>query len=127
MSLDLLLEEDKAFLLRKGWTVEVTKADNQEIYIIIRNFPLSSRYSPRQTDVLIRILPGYPDSPLDMFWTKPDVLLAENNQKPNQADSYETFFGEQWQRWSRHLNGWRGGIDCLESFYAAALHKELTS
>jgi hypothetical protein len=125
---ELLLEEDKAFIQRKGWNVDVVRQENHEIHVIIRNFQLSPKFTPQQVDVLIRLLPGYPDTALDMFWTTPEVLLTGINQKPRNTEVVEVVPGHSapMQRWSRHMGVWRpGGQDNLESFYAAAMHKEL--
>jgi len=54
-----------------------------------------------------------------VFWTRPDVVLAANRQKPDRADATESYGGLPWQRWSRHLNGWRLETDNLETFFAA--------
>jgi len=119
--LEYLLEDDKVFLERKEWDVEVKKV-GQETQIVIHKFLLPSKYSPSEVDLLVRQLPGYPEAGMDMFWTKPDVLLKENNQKPQATEVHEKFteFGdEDWQRWSRHMNGWRSGADNLETFFAA--------
>ena len=125
IGLEHLLEDDKAFLERKGWDTEVKKItvnNSQEIQIVIHKFLLPSKYSPSEVDLLVRQLPGYPEAGMDMFWTKPDVILTENNQKPQATEVHEKFteFGdEDWQRWSRHMNGWRSGTDNLETFFAA--------
>lgn len=126
--IDLLLEEDQEFIRRKGWNVDVVKQQNHEIHVIIRSFQLSSKFTPQQADILIRLLPGYPDTALDMFWTTPEILLTETNQKPRNTEVMEVVpgYSTPMQRWSRHMGVWRpGGQDNLESFYAAAIHKEL--
>jgi len=120
---ELLCEEDTAFLKRKGWNCEVKaiEVDNgrKELHIIIHSFPLPEKYRPTSVDLLVRQLPGYPETGMDMFWTRPDVVLAANGVKPDRADVTESYAGIPWQRWSRHLNAWRTGTDNLETFFAA--------
>lgn len=80
-----------------------------------------------KSDLLLRLNPGYPDVPPDMWWFDPPVQRADN--VPIAAtDHYEDFMGRRWQRWSRHLNPdqWRPGIDSIESF-VAIINRELSS
>jgi hypothetical protein len=77
-------------------------------------------YAPRLTDLLIRLPMGYPQANPDMFWTKPDVLLAQGGY-PNRAD-YHDPTADGWQRWSRH-GGWRAGVDNLRTKLAAVKHE----
>jgi len=123
-SLDMLLEEDKDFLVRKGFDVGITRDEQGVLNVVIHDFKLSSKFNPQQTELLIRLLPGYPDVGIDMFWTKPDVVFADNNQKPPATETHENHIGVEWQRWSRHMD-WRAGVDALESFFTAAISKEL--
>jgi hypothetical protein len=123
----LLRDEDAQFLSRKGWEYEVkaVQAGNgREILIVVRGFRLPEKYRPQVVDLLVRQLPGYPETGMDMFWTRPDVVIAASGRKPDRADVVETYNGMPWQRWSRHLNGWRPQTDNLESFFAS-IQKEL--
>lgn len=127
--LDLLLDEDRAFLERKGWNVEIKKIDLgnniSEIHIIIRNFSLSERYNPRKADILLKQLPGYPDVKMDCLWTYPVILRAEDGKRPGATDGEVDLHGIKWQQWSRHID-WRAGIDCLETYTAVILKELLT-
>lgn len=123
----LLSDEDYEFLVRKGWAYDVQAVpagSGRELLIVVRNFPLPEKYRPRAADMLVRQLPGYPEAGMDMFWTRPDVVIASTGQKPDRADQVETYGGLPWQRWSRHWNGWRANVDNLETFFAA-IQKEL--
>ena len=53
----------------------------------------------------------YPDVPPDMFHTMPWVKLTPDGRYPTAADQPVIFAGQQWQRWSRHNNEWRAGVD----------------
>jgi hypothetical protein len=62
---------------------------------------------------------GYPNAHPDMFWTFPDVKLA-NGSWPKSSEHHYAYDGRNWQRWSRHYQGkWRAGIDGLRSYLAA--------
>jgi hypothetical protein len=81
--------------------------------------------SGSRADLLLRLSPGYPDVPPDMWWFNPAVRRADG--RPIAAtESQEAYFGRTWQRWSRHLNSgqWRAGVDSIES-YLALVRKEL--
>jgi len=106
---------DLDFLSEKGWRYEIAPHPG-EVRIYIRNFPLPRAYSPRTTDLLIRLPFGYPQSNPDMFWTKPDVRLL-NGAFPTRAD-YHDPSADNWQRWSRH-GGWRSATDNLRSKMAS--------
>lgn len=119
-----LLEVDFDYLQRKGWQYKVQKipfGSSFEVDIIIYKFPLPSKYIPCEVDLLLRQFPGYPDTPMDMFWTRPDVILVDSKQKPPATEVYESYLDLQWQRWSRHWNGWRSGIDTLENYIQAII------
>lgn len=120
----MLLEEDKGFLVQKGFDVDVARDEQGVLNVVIHNFKLSPKYTPQHTELLIRLLPGYPDVGIDMFWTKPDITFTDNNQKPPATEIHENHIGSEWQRWSRHP-GWRAGIDCMETFFFGAIFKEL--
>jgi hypothetical protein len=120
---ELLREEDAEFLKRKGWDCEAITVnvgnDRKEVLIVVHKYALPPRYRPSSVDLLVRQLPGYPETGMDMFWTRPDVVLSANGHKPDRADVVETYNGLSWQRWSRHLNGWRPQTDNLETFFAS--------
>jgi hypothetical protein len=70
-------------------------------------------------DLLIRLNPGFPDVPPDMWWFDPGVHYADG-RVIQCTDAVETYLGRSWQRWSRHLSAgqWQPGTDSLESFLA---------
>ena len=111
----VLPQADLDFLNEKGGRFEITPHPG-EVRIYIRNFQLAESYSPRLTDLLIRLPLGYPQSNPDMFWTKPDVRLV-TGAYPNRAD-YHDPSADNWQRWSRHSE-WRPAKDNLRSKMAS--------
>lgn len=93
--------------------------------IVIKDYPLPAGFDVKNSDLLIRLQPGYPDVPPDMWWFDPPARRADGRPIPA-TEVIEQHLGRGWQRWSRHLSAgqWRSGIDCLES-YLALLNKEL--
>ena len=80
--------------------------------VILKDRPLpDGRFNTGKADVLILLPTGYPDVAPDMFYLLPWVKLIPSNAYPNKADQALEFAGQKWQRWSRHNNEWRPGID----------------
>jgi len=84
--------------LQKGlvlpqWTIPQTRLDHE------------------QADLLIMLPDGYPDVPPDMFYLNPWVRIAATQQFPRMANVSFEFNEIHWQRWSRHNNEWRRGVD----------------
>jgi hypothetical protein len=94
--------------------------------IVFPQWRLPAGYDRTSADLLLRLPPGYPDVPPDMWWFDPVVRLS-NGQVIQAADAMELHLGRTWQRWSRHFaNGqWKSGVDCLES-YVALIQRELS-
>ncbi|MBI2220396.1 MAG: hypothetical protein HYU53_04250 [Acidobacteria bacterium] len=110
--------EDRAYLEGRGQTYEVVPEANM-ICVVLPGFPLPPGYDRRESDLLLRLSPGYPDVPPDMWWFGPAVNLT-NGQPIPATNCVEQHLGRSWQRWSRHFNGgqWKSGVDSLESFVA---------
>lgn len=114
----LLPESDRDFLAEKGMVFDVAK-ENGEILLVIHDFPFPATYQPTNADLLIVIPAGYPNAQLDMFWSLPDVKLA-NGHWPAQAEQHQAYLGKSWQRWSRHFQQpWRPRIDGIKTFVAS--------
>lgn len=80
--------------------------------IVVKGWSLPpARFDAGTADILILLPPAYPDCAPDMFYLTPWVRLAANQRYPNAADQPHAFAGKTWQRWSRHNNAWRPGID----------------
>lgn len=120
--MNLLPESDVDYLNDKAYVYDLIP-NHTGIFLVIRNFTFPLPYSPQEADLLIRIPPGYPNAPLDMFWTSPDVKLS-NGSWPLRSNVHENINGQKWQRWSRH-GKWRMGVDSLRS-YIPALIKEIS-
>jgi hypothetical protein len=93
--------------------------------VLIPKFPLPKGLDQPASDLLLRLSPGYPDVPPDMWWFHPAVRRADGSEIPCTLVR-ERHLGRDWQRWSRHLSPgqWRSGIDSLES-YLAVIRREL--
>jgi hypothetical protein len=116
-----LLEEDEEYLRSKGYEWEV-REEGGSGWLTIRAYALAfGRFDREIADLLIRIPPGYNMAKLDMFYVSPALRLRDTNTYPPAADCFEDHCGQNWQRFSRHLdevNGatWTPGVDNIRSF-----------
>ncbi len=124
MSNTTLQEQDASFLAGKRYEHELFPLGS-ELHVVIKKFPFPpEHYLPAAADLLIKIPAGYPNAPLDMFWTNPEIKSI-NGQPPQKTESREQYHGKEWQRWSRHyVTPWRPGADSLRSF-VQSIHAEL--
>ena len=97
------------------------------ICVVIPAFQLPPGLSIGVADLLLRLFPGYPDIPPDMWWFSP-AIFGPNGAVIQCTQSMEIYLGRQWQRWSRHLPAgqWCSGVDSLES-YLALVRRELNA
>ena len=80
--------------------------------LVLKQFGLpTGRFDTPSADLLILLPCGYPDNPPDMFYASPWLKLAASKHFPCGADQAFEFQGRRWQRWSRHNNQWRSGVD----------------
>ena len=109
---------DVAYLNERGVAHEVA-ADSNMTCVVIPRWPLPHGFDRDVADLLIRLSPGYPDVPPDMWWFSPPVNLKNGKALPA-TDVVETHLGRRWQRWSRHFNNgqWQSGVDGLGNFLA---------
>ncbi len=102
---------DRQYLESRGLHFEEV-VDASQKGVILRKFQLpSGRFNTEQADILILLPSGYPDAPPDMFYLLPWIKLVQGEKYPLAADQPHQFSGQQWQRWSRHNNQWRPGVD----------------
>jgi hypothetical protein len=102
-------------------------ADAGMICVVIPGFTLPPGFTCPSADLMLRLSPGYPDVPPDMWWFNPPVQRIDG-QTIVATQHQEAYLGRTWQRWSRHLTAgqWSAGVDSLES-YLALVRKELVS
>lgn len=115
-----LPDRDKRFLNDRGLTWEVVPDPGGAAYVVVKGFDVSGGgFTPEKTDLMIRIPPQYPLTPLDMWYCDPPIRIASTGRFAQASEVMETHLGRNWQRFSRHLNnGWRAGVDSLRSYFA---------
>jgi hypothetical protein len=101
--------------------------DGGMICVLIPNYLLPPGLDRPSADLLVRLAPGYPDVPPDMWWFAPAVERMDGAAIPA-TQVRENHLGRQWQRWSRHFaqGQWKSGLDSIES-YLALIRKELVT
>ena len=108
----LLPEADREFLDEKGYSYDVQQAG--DIFVAIRDFALPDAYLPRSCTLLLKLPAAYPNANPDMFWTTPGIRLAGGGEAVA-TQAIEVYLNQSWQRWSRHTNSWRPGIDNIQT------------
>jgi hypothetical protein len=100
-------------------------SEGNMICVVVPAYGLPKGFDRGCSDLLLRLAPGYPDVPPDMWWFDPPVRRIDGTEI-KATEQREGHLGRQWQRWSRHLqpSQWRSGIDSLQSFFAL-IRKEL--
>ena len=114
----MLRPDDEAALIRLGLEHDVHDEGGMTC-LVVHQWKLPPGYTPEGTDLLLRLAPGFPDFPPDMYWCDPPVRLA-SGAFPVAADQMEHYLGRTWQRFSRHLapGTWIAGRDNLASYLA---------
>ena len=103
--------DDCNYLTSKGISFEEAE-DRSQKGIILREYSLpAGSFDVSTVDILIMLPAGYPDVPPDMFHTIPWIKLATDGRYPRAADQPVVFVDQNWQRWSRHNQEWRIGVD----------------
>lgn len=101
----------RRYLVGRGVQFEEYEEAGQKA-VILKEFRLpAGRFDAPSADILILLPSGYSDSPPDMFYAMPWLKLTASNRYPNRANVSLEFRGRGWQRWSRHNNEWRAGVD----------------
>lgn len=119
-----LPESDMTCLAERGVEYAIAAEANMTC-VVIRGYVLPPGYDRAQSDLLLRLSPGFPDVPPDMWWFDPAIRLRDG-RNVQATEVTEHHLGRTWQRWSRHFTPgqWRSGTDSLESFLAL-IRKEL--
>jgi hypothetical protein len=113
-----LPQADITCLTERGIEYSVSAEANMTC-VVFPGYKLPPGYDRVVSDLLVRLNPGFPDVPPDMWWFNPAIRLADGRVAAA-TEVTEHHLGRTWQRWSRHFNSgqWRSGIDSLESFLA---------
>jgi len=113
-----LPEFDQEYLVAKGLEYGEVQ-ENSKNGLTIKNWVLPpNKFTVDRSDLLIFLPSGYPDVPPDMFYFLPALLLKPASRYPRATEVFESFNGNQWQRWSRHLGAesWRRGTDGIHTY-----------
>lgn len=110
---------DMKFLNERGLDWVLQPDPQGAAYLIVKNFSVvAGGFTPAATELMIRIPPQYPMTPLDMWYCDPPIRLLASGQFAPASEVMESHLGRSWQRFSRHLNGgWRPGVDSLRSYF----------
>lgn len=113
-----LPQSDIDYLEQRGLLYAVSEEASMTCVVLI-GYGLPPGFSRTAADLLLRLNPGFPDVPPDMWWFDPAVSRADGKSIAA-TEHMETHLGRSWQRWSRHLSPgqWQPGTDSLESFLA---------
>lgn len=113
--MSFLPSKDRRYLDERGVPYHEVEEGAQK-GVILSGFTLPSRkYQVDQADILIILPAAYPDAAPDMFYALPHLALAETQREPRCTQVRLNFNGQNWQRWSRHNNQWRPGVDGLST------------
>jgi hypothetical protein len=86
------------------------------LFVILHDVAVPQDYRPSMVDILVKLPPTFPDGAPDMFWTSPDLQLANGGCPRN--TSHEQALGKNWQRFSWHLlpGAWRIGVSTFHDY-----------
>ncbi|MBP0447264.1 multiubiquitin domain-containing protein [Roseomonas sp. SSH11] len=108
---------DRTFLEGNGIAYEIVH-DGVMAGVVLKAFPLPQGMFDYETaDILIQLPAGYPDACPDMFFASPR-LRFQDGRMPMNTEVDQVFAGRTWQRWSRHSQEWRAGVDGLRTMVA---------
>lgn len=107
----ILPSKDRRYLSSRALAFEEVVAASTNALVLTQFVLPLGRYDHASASVLIILPPGYPDLPPDMFYVNPWIKLVATQQYARCADQAHEFNGVRWQRWSRHNNEWRRGVD----------------
>ena len=117
-----LPEADQRYLDIHGLSGAIV-SDGPHTGVVLGQMKLpQGKFNHLTADVLVILPPGYPDVPPDMFFCDPWLTLASACRYPTCADQSHAFLGRNWQRWSRHNNNWRPGVDGLHTMIKRIEH-----
>ena len=115
---DALPSKDQTYLSGHGYAFEVLTEGGHTGVVLKELLLPAGKFNFETADVLILLPRGYPDCPPDMFYVSPKLVLAGTGQIPKACTAEHPFGGRVWQRWSRHNNAWRPGVDGLQTMVA---------
>ncbi|MCB1357231.1 MAG: hypothetical protein KDK53_12275 [Maritimibacter sp.] len=109
--MNLLPRQDRSYLEGRGIAFrEVVEGAKKGVILAGVTLP-EGKFQVAKADILILLPQSYPDVAPDMFYAAPHLKLVSGQREPRCTQARQTFDGQSWQRWSRHNNQWRPGID----------------
>jgi len=114
MGLPPQLEIDLSKLKADGFDVTAQRDGNQ-IFVVFERYPIPPGWNKSETRLLLITDIGYPNSKIDMFWTERDFMLA-GNRMPQAGDAIQAFLGNQWRRFSWHVQKWNPAVDNIKTY-----------
>ena len=111
---DFLLQDEDLEYLNANFAGcwRKTTGESGKRGVIVEGYPLPEGYSPDRVELMVILPPDYPAGKIDMFYFDPPV--ARQDGIAIGALTTESYFGRNWQRWSRHYQ-WNPGADSLVS------------
>jgi len=84
--------------------------------LVFHDFAVPKGLTPSSVSLLIDLPAGFNATGPDMFWVTPRLTIVGGGE-PGGCQATRQEFGQNWQRWSRHIGaGWRSGIDTLSGY-----------
>ncbi len=108
--MSVLPSKCRKYLVEREVAFEEVSGPQKAVILRAYRTPVG-RFNVATADFLIALPNGYPDVCPDMFYALPWLKLARTNGYPRAADQPFDFNGQSWQRWSRHQEHWRPGVD----------------
>lgn len=108
--MSILPSTDRIYLTDHGISFDEVVGPPKGVILRAYSIP-PDRFDHGKADFLIVLPDRYPDVRPDMFFALPWLKLVNGQRYPRAADQAFDFRGQRWQRWSRHNDQWRPGID----------------
>ena len=102
--------------LAERWPGHTVTHEGGSVVVVLPAYALPRGFEPRRVELCLMLPFGFPETPPDMFWVDPAVML--HGRPPAATQVTQQIIGRTWQRFSRHLpaGAWRPGIDNLQSW-----------
>lgn len=115
---EALPASDRRYLENRGIGFEILE-DRGQKGIVFPEYSLPGEVYDNELVRLLIVLPAnYPNFAPDMFFADPWIRLKKGGAYPTRADVPFKFGGTNWQRWSRHNQEWRRGVDGIHTMLA---------
>lgn len=86
--------------------------DSNIDWVIVEGVPVEGDFNRDETEVLVDIPSGYPETAPDNFWVPTGIELIGGGQPERCSPEHRTHEGEQWDRFSWHVDsGWAASED----------------